>query len=493
MGKSQFFWLKTVLFGLVFSVCYLSTLLAQSVDSGMVLKSYPSGDFYRVSDTTSERVLYTGRTQLGVTSCNNLPSGEECNSCSGISSFNNGGLSVACNSNEVFRNKLFTITAQTSATAGNFTASSKVLAWIVPTGTAQKVEIFETSLGNIAPTAGKDIVISLKWGDICNAVGASQDCNSSFRATLKIGIDKDNTQNGTFSEYVQFTISHRFVFDTPLAVISETAVPAKDSDGFYYFTVYPGDSKVYIDKVALPVANSIVPAATTTGAASGATATEDVSKQTYSAMRVFAKPCQTNGACAAGDFSSIDGSSEAWDLEYDGTAEKLTKNKVTNLVNGQSYVFAIASVDQGGNVSYFTDVNQGLNADLSAANYGLTQAATPQAVNGLLDDQKCFIATAAFGSPMNEKVSILRAFRSQFLLKFSLGKYFVSKYYQYSPPMAEWLMEHPQYKPMVRTVLWPMIFLANSFLQMGPWGSLLILFAMISFVTYFIFKRRALA
>src|SRR5262249_36600880 len=47
----------------------------------------------------------------------------------------------------------------------------------------------------------------------------------------------------------------------------------------------------------------------------------------------------------------------------------------------------------------------------------------------------CFIATAAFGTPMAQEVQILCAFRDQYLLTNWLGQAFIALYYRYSPPL----------------------------------------------------------
>ena len=62
----------------------------------------------------------------------------------------------------------------------------------------------------------------------------------------------------------------------------------------------------------------------------------------------------------------------------------------------------------------------------------------------------CFIATAAFGSPMAEEVIALREFRDRYLLKSEPGRRFVDLYYRFSPPIAEFIKTMPLTKAFVR-------------------------------------------
>jgi hypothetical protein len=69
----------------------------------------------------------------------------------------------------------------------------------------------------------------------------------------------------------------------------------------------------------------------------------------------------------------------------------------------------------------------------------------------------CFIATAAYGTPMAEEIQILREFRDEYLLTNPVGRAFVDFYYKVSPPIAEFITEHPGLKPIVRAGLVPAV------------------------------------
>jgi hypothetical protein len=69
----------------------------------------------------------------------------------------------------------------------------------------------------------------------------------------------------------------------------------------------------------------------------------------------------------------------------------------------------------------------------------------------------CFIATAAYGTPMAQEIQVLREFRDKYLLNNPLGQALAGLYYRFSPPMAEFITEHPSLKPIVRVGLLPAV------------------------------------
>jgi thermitase len=74
----------------------------------------------------------------------------------------------------------------------------------------------------------------------------------------------------------------------------------------------------------------------------------------------------------------------------------------------------------------------------------------------------CFIATAAYGTPMAEQVRYLRAFRDQYLQTNSAGRWFVTQYYKFSPPFADYLRQHDDLRALVRTGLSPLVGLSRA-------------------------------
>jgi hypothetical protein len=69
----------------------------------------------------------------------------------------------------------------------------------------------------------------------------------------------------------------------------------------------------------------------------------------------------------------------------------------------------------------------------------------------------CFVATAAFGSPLENEVEILRMLRDRHLMKHPAGRAFVSLYNRYGPYAAEYIAERGTLRQLVRTGLYPLI------------------------------------
>jgi hypothetical protein len=80
----------------------------------------------------------------------------------------------------------------------------------------------------------------------------------------------------------------------------------------------------------------------------------------------------------------------------------------------------------------------------------------------------CFIATAAFGSPLHPQVRILRDFRDRYLMPSRLGQRMVDFYYRHSPKIASLIAKHKALRLAARFSLLPFIAFSYSMLSFGP-------------------------
>jgi len=69
----------------------------------------------------------------------------------------------------------------------------------------------------------------------------------------------------------------------------------------------------------------------------------------------------------------------------------------------------------------------------------------------------CFIATAAYGSPLHPHIDILREFRDKHLMTNKTGRTLVKLYYKYSPPIAKLIARNKAVKITIRIVLLPLV------------------------------------
>lgn len=85
----------------------------------------------------------------------------------------------------------------------------------------------------------------------------------------------------------------------------------------------------------------------------------------------------------------------------------------------------------------------------------------------------CFIATAAYGTPLDNRIDILRAFRDKYLLRTSLGVAFVDAYYRISPPVADRVAKTPALAGVLRILLTPTVLVAQAFLAHRLWFAIM--------------------
>jgi len=90
-----------------------------------------------------------------------------------------------------------------------------------------------------------------------------------------------------------------------------------------------------------------------------------------------------------------------------------------------------------------------------------------QATSGsyTVENFRCFIATAAYGTPMAGEIQILRDFRDKYLMTNPPGRLFVAAYYKLSPPVARFIAEHDSLRAGIRTGLTPVLWLSSAALK----------------------------
>jgi len=171
----------------------------------------------------------------------------------------------------------------------------------------------------------------------------------------------------------------------------------------------------------------------------------------------FSEPMDASSAESAFSISPTVPGSFSW------TDDTMTFDPTTNLAYSTEYAVTIygTAMDSAGNG---LDGNENGIAEGSPADDYTWSFTTEAAVV----DGGCFIATAAYGTPMAEEIDILRGFRDEYLLTNPVGQALVDLYYRVSPPMAEFITGHPGLKPIVRAGLVPAVAMSTVAVNTTP-------------------------
>jgi len=167
-----------------------------------------------------------------------------------------------------------------------------------------------------------------------------------------------------------------------------------------------------------------------------------------------------------GDYSITANFEETPLLHYDLTIVSTAGGSVTTpgedtfAYDEGTVVNLVAEAEEGyhfvnwtGNVDTIANIGEASTTITMQGDYSITA--------NFWEGEPCFIATATYGMPMAEEIEILRQFRDEYLLTSPVGQALVDLYYRVSPPIAEFITEHPSLKPIARAGLLPALAMAT--------------------------------
>jgi len=136
---------------------------------------------------------------------------------------------------------------------------------------------------------------------------------------------------------------------------------------------------------------------------------------------------------------------------YDNSGTLLNADAKFSVTGGRG----VLTIKDNGFADFSTEVVGGQGIVLDPGGPGLPTTGAAAAGDG--GKSGCFIATAAFGSPMNPYVKVLKEFRDTFLVTNAAGRLFVNAYYRISPAIAAQVEANAWLRFMVQISLLPVI------------------------------------
>ncbi len=391
--------------------------------------------------------------------CSTASAKSTCNSCEAETSLTAkaGSGSWGCNTARIHDNLSLSI----SFVADGNNASGQ--AGMLISGSGTTVTPFWSGT---TYTAGQVATVTVPWLSICQALDSTlTSCSRNLSAaSIRVGLgDGSSTINSDAITVALFIVADPMPSATSHEADTCDNVSSSTNHGACDFEIFPGDEKAYVVEVKTP---SNFPTA------SGSVR--------FTKVRYYYSESETDLVPSWTKFRdiSIEGSTPG------NTRAAFKDSFIDGLSNGRTYYFMAASVDQANNVGYFitySDPNRHL--------------VRPDKVAGVLgEDIRCFIATAAYGSPWENRVQTLREFRDRHLLKSLMGRAFVSWYYAHSPKWAAKIADSEELRAATRVALIPAWGVATLALRYdGFWATSSVLFALLllAIVARGFWRRRA--
>jgi len=385
-------------------------------------------------------IIYGGYTgDVGTCAVGTRSSIATCNSCDGTAG--TSGSPRWCNQTSIHKDLILSITLQSPTTA-TFQGTPRIY-YRLSGGGMTAAGFAPDNATQPSLVANQPFTVEIKWGSLCNNVRGDATCALSFSGvTLSVGVDNNN--DGELEEKVDFTLVLRSLATEAATSTAVTNCPANAAitdatQGLCDYSVTGGDEKVYILDYA---------------ASSYDLSTSD-SNVKYDRVAMFYEMDVANAQGVKNNSPSVTLSLK----NNSPNPPSLADSRIRGLQNDHTYCFAMASIDQAGNIIYFPD-----QTILGTASKVCAQ---PSQVVGLLDDKHCFIATATYGSVLAPEVQTFRDFRNKYLLTNSIGKSFVKAYYKFGPELAEWISHSEALKTLSVMGLWPVLLFVKLSLALG--------------------------
>lgn len=329
-----------------------------------------------------------------------------------------------------------------------------------------------TGAGKITSTTYAAPTLTSTFENICDVsfANAADDCLTDGQIRIHIVADINN--DGLYTSGTDEIYSISLFLLSSIDEFSSSG----GATGLYSFLAYPGDEKIKLKTVRVETAFPNL----------------DTTNNAISGVRVYYTASTLTNMSADLDAMTATGTSYI-DIPISGTDLSTYFVKPLSNLSGQNvYCFLTTLVDAAGNIGFkmaVADRSEGTNG------FGDGMCAQPSQVAGLISESgNCFIATAAFGSPLDSHVQTLRNFRDTYLLKTTWGKNFVSWYYKNSPLYADKISKNENAKQIARFFLWPAVGYSTLSLKWGVMNATLFTFTLLLLpfliIQYKVLKRR---